>query len=222
MTFVILTAGIDLSVGSIVGVSGMVAGAMLTNGIQHRLASVSPSIRALFETALIALTVGVGVGLINGLLITQLRRGSVHRHPRHALRRPRLGPAASRTARTFPNLVGTPDLGNTGFPDPRCRHVPRHPVIHLCDDRVRPRCGLYRGRARPSAATSTRSAATSAPRRSPAFASISSRSPSIMISGFCAAFAGLIVIASELVASHPAAGETFELNAIAAAVLGGT
>ena len=42
-----------------------------------------------------------------------------------------------------------------------------------------------------------------------------------MISGFCAAFAGLI-IASELVASHPAAGTTFELNAIAAAVLGGT
>src|SRR6201986_2217850 len=42
-----------------------------------------------------------------------------------------------------------------------------------------------------------------------------------MISGFCAAFAGL-VIASELVAAHPATGETFELNAIAAAVLGGT
>src|SRR5580698_1383731 len=33
MTFVILTAGIDLSVGSIVGVSGMIAGYMLTRGI---------------------------------------------------------------------------------------------------------------------------------------------------------------------------------------------
>ena len=42
-----------------------------------------------------------------------------------------------------------------------------------------------------------------------------------MISGFCAAVAGLIV-SSQLVASHPASGETFELNAIAAAVLGGT
>jgi erythritol transport system permease protein len=41
------------------------------------------------------------------------------------------------------------------------------------------------------------------------------------ISGFCAAVAGLIV-SSQLVASHPASGETFELNAIAAAVLGGT
>jgi len=42
-----------------------------------------------------------------------------------------------------------------------------------------------------------------------------------MIAGFCAAIAGLVV-ASQLVASHPASGTTFEMNAIAAAVLGGT
>ena len=42
-----------------------------------------------------------------------------------------------------------------------------------------------------------------------------------MFSGFCAALVGLI-IASQLQAAHPATGETFELNAIAAAVLGGT
>ncbi len=42
-----------------------------------------------------------------------------------------------------------------------------------------------------------------------------------MFSGFCAAIVGL-VISSELMAAHPATGETFELNAIAAAVLGGT
>ena len=42
-----------------------------------------------------------------------------------------------------------------------------------------------------------------------------------MFSGFCAALVGLI-ISSELMAAHPATGETFELNAIAAAVLGGT
>src|SRR3546814_9284189 len=41
-----------------------------------------------------------------------------------------------------------------------------------------------------------------------------------MVSGFCAAVVGLI-IASELQAAHPATGDTFELNAIAAAVLGG-
>jgi erythritol transport system permease protein len=42
-----------------------------------------------------------------------------------------------------------------------------------------------------------------------------------IISGFCAAMVGLIV-ASQLVAAHPATGETYELNAIAAVVLGGT
>jgi erythritol transport system permease protein len=42
-----------------------------------------------------------------------------------------------------------------------------------------------------------------------------------MFSGFCSAIAGLI-IASQLVASHPMSGHMFELTAIAAAVLGGT
>ena len=33
MTFVIITGGIDLSVGSIVGVSGMVAGGLISGGV---------------------------------------------------------------------------------------------------------------------------------------------------------------------------------------------
>ena len=41
------------------------------------------------------------------------------------------------------------------------------------------------------------------------------------ISGFCSALVGLI-IASQLVAAHPLTGDTFELDAIAAVVLGGT
>jgi erythritol transport system permease protein len=42
-----------------------------------------------------------------------------------------------------------------------------------------------------------------------------------VVSGFCAALVGLVV-ASQLAAAHPATGTTFELNAIAAVVLGGT
>ncbi len=42
-----------------------------------------------------------------------------------------------------------------------------------------------------------------------------------MIAGFCASLAGLI-IASQLQASQPSTGESYELNAIAATVLGGT
>ena len=40
-----------------------------------------------------------------------------------------------------------------------------------------------------------------------------------MVSGFFAALAGLI-ISSELTAAAPAAGETYEMNAIAAVVIG--
>ena len=42
-----------------------------------------------------------------------------------------------------------------------------------------------------------------------------------LFSAFCASLVGLVV-ASQLEAAHPATGETFELNAIAAMVLGGT
>jgi erythritol transport system permease protein len=42
-----------------------------------------------------------------------------------------------------------------------------------------------------------------------------------LVSALCAAIVGL-VIASQLEAAHPATGESFELNAIAAVVLGGT
>jgi len=42
-----------------------------------------------------------------------------------------------------------------------------------------------------------------------------------VISGLCSAAVGLI-IASQLSSAHPATGQSFELNAIAAVVLGGT
>ncbi len=59
MTFVILTGGIDLSVGSVLALSGMIcAGLMKNNGM-------SP-----FLSAVIAILVGGGIGLLNGLLIT--------------------------------------------------------------------------------------------------------------------------------------------------------
>ena len=76
-------------------------------------------------------------------------------------------------------------------------------------------------RARRSAGRCTPSAATSGRRCSPASACAQVKLGVYVISGFCAALVGLI-IAAQLGASHPATGETFELNAIAAVVLGGT
>src|SRR5579885_2055916 len=59
MTFVILTAGIDLSVGSIVGVSGMIAGALLTRGIPVNIFA-SANFRQVVERILLPPTVGDG------------------------------------------------------------------------------------------------------------------------------------------------------------------
>src|SRR5205823_3231364 len=61
MTFVILTAGIDLSVGSIVGLSGIVCASMLTRG--H---GVAADVGA-------GLLTGVAVGVANGAVITMVR-----------------------------------------------------------------------------------------------------------------------------------------------------
>ena len=218
MTFVILTAGIDLSVGSIVGISGMVAGTLLTRGVPLDLFGVTifPNV---VETIAISLGVGTCVGLINGLLITRLNvapfiatLGTLYIARGAAL--------LTSDGATFSNLVGNPNLGNTGFPFLGSGTVLGIPfsivalvVFAAVAAYVAARTPF--GRHVYAVGGNERAAALSGVRvnRIKIFA--------YMISGFCAAFAGL-VIASELVAAHPASGETFELNAIAAAVLGGT
>jgi len=59
--FVILTGGIDLSVGSILGLSGGVTALLLANGV------------SIPVTILAGLVVGLVVGLINGLLVSRLK-----------------------------------------------------------------------------------------------------------------------------------------------------
>src|SRR5580692_8276790 len=70
MTFVIITGGIDLSVGSIVGLCGMVAGGLILHGIDLRFGY------TLFfnvpEIILITLALGALIGVVNGFLITRL------------------------------------------------------------------------------------------------------------------------------------------------------
>ncbi|HJB15936.1 MAG TPA: ABC transporter permease [Candidatus Blautia excrementipullorum] len=60
MTFVILTGGIDLSVGSVVGITGVIVGSFLQNGTNWVLAS------------LIALVISIICGIINGWLIAYI------------------------------------------------------------------------------------------------------------------------------------------------------
>jgi erythritol transport system permease protein len=217
MTFVIITGGIDLSVGSIVGLCGMVAGYLVLNGIDLQ---VGYTIYFnVFEIALITLAVGILIGAVNGLLITRLNvapfiatLGVLYVARGLAL--------LSSDGRTFPNLVGKPDLGTTGFGFLGAGRLLGLPVsiwILVVVAVGAAYLAKYTplGRHIFAVGGNERAARISGVRVNMVKMFV------YMFSGFCAAVVGLI-ISSELMAAHPATGESFELNAIAAAVLGGT
>jgi erythritol transport system permease protein len=217
MTFVIITGGIDLSVGSIVGLCAMVAGFLVLNGIDLQIGyTVYFNVP---EIILITLLVGSLIGAINGLLITKLNvapfiatLGTLYVARGAAL--------LSSDGRTFPNLVGNPDLGNTGYGYLGAGRILGLPmsvwlliVVALGAAYLAKYTPL--GRHIFAVGGNERAARISGVRVNMVKMFV------YMFSGFCAGIVGLI-ISSELMASHPATGETFELNAIAAAVLGGT
>jgi erythritol transport system permease protein len=217
MTFVIITGGIDLSVGSIVGLCGMVAGGLILHGLDLRFGyTVFFNIP---EIMMITLALGILIGLLNGLLITRLNvapfiatLGTLYVARGAALL---LSDGA-----TFPNLEGNPAFGTTGYAFLGAGYVLGLPVsiwilIALALIAAYIAGWTPLGRHIFAVGGNERAAALSGIRVNRVKLFV------YMFSGFCAAIVGLIV-SSELMAAHPATGETFELNAIAAAVLGGT
>ncbi|QKC86197.1 ABC transporter permease [Mesorhizobium sp. NZP2077] len=217
MTFVIITGGIDLSVGSIVGLCGMVAGYLVLNGIDLQIGYTIYF--NVFEIALITLAVGIAIGAVNGLLITRLNvapfiatLGVLYVARGLAL--------LSSDGRTFPNLVGKPELGTTGFGFLGAGRLLGLPVA-IWILIVVALAAAYLAKYTP---LGRRIFAVGGNERASRISGVRVNMVKMfvyMFSGFCAAIVGLI-ISSELMASHPATGESFELNAIAAAVLGGT
>jgi erythritol transport system permease protein len=217
-TFVILTAGIDLSVGSIAGLIGMVAGALLNNGlILHPL-----GIIIYFNVpivVLIGLGLGGGIGAINATVVTRFRVApfiatlgmlSVAR-----------GLAdLSDGGNTFANLGGTSRHGNTGFgylAGGKLLGIPFEIVLFvfvvLVATFVAKRTAFGR-----------RVYAVGGNERAAELAGIRVKRVKYgvyMISGVCAALTGLL-ITSELASAFPDTATSYELNAIAAVVLGGT
>lgn len=217
MTFVIITGGIDLSVGSIVGLCAMVAGWLVLNGVDTGLGYTVWF--NTWEIVGITLAVGIGVGLINGLLITRLNvapfiatLGTLYIARGAAL--------LSSGGRTFPNLSGSEEFGTASFPFIGTGSVLGLPVmvwlmvgVALAAHYISRRTPLGR-----------HIYAVGGNERGAALSGVKVNRVKLFVyafSGFCAALVG-IIIASQLQAAHPATGETFELNAIAAAVLGGT
>jgi erythritol transport system permease protein len=216
MLLVILTGGIDLSVGSIVGLSGIVAGVLLEGWELTSLDVILyPQVWAVI---VISLAVGTVVGGINGLLITRFNvapfiatLGMLYVARGAAL--------LISNGSTFPRLGGSEELGNTGFSFLGIGRVLGVPVsiwlmvlfavaVWLLIRKTAFGRWLY---------------ATGGNARAAELSGVPVRKVTMrvyMISGLCAAMVGLI-IASELTSAAPQAGETYELNAIAAVVIGG-
>lgn len=74
MTFVILTAGIDLSVGSLLALAGLVGAYVAKGGLESRFAvGVADVGNPAFLALLAAIAVGIAGGAIQGLVVTRLR-----------------------------------------------------------------------------------------------------------------------------------------------------
>lgn len=217
MTFVIITGGIDLSVGSVVGLTGMVAGYLLLNGFDP---GFGWSIQFnTFEIVVIVCLVGIFVGWINGVLVTKLNvapfiatLGTLYVARGAAL--------LLSNGRTFPNLNGNPDYGSASFPLIGTGSFLGLPVM-IWTLVVVTLVAIYIARRTP---LGRHIYATGGNERGAALSGVRVNRTKLfvyMFSGMMAAIVG-IIIASQLKAAHPATGEFFELNAIAAAVLGGT
>lgn len=216
MTFAILTGGIDLSVGSIAGLGGMVAGYLLTQGIPLGGTTLYPSTTAVVLLTICACLV---IGMLNGWLITKAgvtpfiaTLGTLYIARGIAL--------LISNGKTFPGLAGSAAHGNTGFPAFGQSFILRIPtpvwmmiLIFLIAWTIAERTPFGR---HIYAIGGNERAARLAGIRVERVILIT-----YLFSAACAALVGLI-IASQLEAAHPATGESFELNAIAAVVLGGT
>ncbi len=217
VTFVILTAGIDLSVGSIAGLAGMIAGGLLYEGLK-----LPGGHTVWFSTVMvvaIGILVGAAVGALNGVLITKLNvapfiatLGVLYVARGFADLRSGGG--------TFPDLAGTPARHNTGFDVLGIKSWFGVPVsiwimIAVAALAIIVTTRTPFGRRVYAVGGNERAAELSGIRTSRI------KMAAYIISGACAALAGLI-LTSELGAAYPDTATTYELNAIAAAVLGGT
>jgi erythritol transport system permease protein len=216
VTFVILTGGIDLSVGSIAGLASMIAGGLLFKGLGVPGGTIFFSVAVVI---LVGILVGALVGAVNGLFITRFKVAPFIA-TLGMLYVARGAAQLISNGGTFPDLAGAPEHGNQGF------HVIG--VDSLLGIPVAVWIMIVVTAAAIVVTTRTpfgrRVFAVGGNERAAVLAGIRVNRIKIavyVISGCCAALAGLL-LTSELGAAYPDTATTYELNAIAAAVLGGT
>ena len=216
MLLVILNGGIDLSVGSTLGLCGVVAG-FLMQGV-----TLSAVGYVLYPPVwvVVVLTCALGgfVGLINGVLVARFKvpafvatLGVMYVARGVAL--------LITNGLTYNDLGGKAQLGNTGFSWLGFNHLLGIPigvlvlaVVALIGNLVLTRTAF--GRWLYASGGNERAAELSGVPVKPVQVSV------YVLSGICAAAAGLI-LSSQLTSAGPTAGISYELTAIAAVVIGG-
>ena len=204
MTFVILTGGIDLSVGSILAISGAICASLLV------------SVQNIFVAVIAALVVGTVVGFINGFIITKGRL------------QPFIATLSTMTILRGLTLVytdgkpitlGSGDLAlNFGqIGGGKILGIPTPALIMIITFAFCAYILKNTQMGRYTYALGSNEEATK-------LSGINTDKVKITvytISGILAAVAG-IIITSRLYSAQPTAGDGYELDAIAAVVLGGT
>lgn len=216
MLLVILNGGIDLTVGSMLGLSGVIAG-FLMQGVRIEALGV-----AIFPPVWVVVVccclLGAFIGLVNGVLISRFNvapfvatLGMLYVVRGIAL--------LITNGLTYNNLAGKPELGNTGFDwlgFQRLASVPVGVIVMIVVALI-------------ASVVLNRSVfgrwlyASGGNERAAELSGVPVKRVKVWVyvaSGVCSAIAGL-VLASELTSAGPTAGTTYELTAIAAVVIGG-
>jgi erythritol transport system permease protein len=217
MLLTILHGGIDLSVGSTVGLSGIVAGYLLSGWDMPLTDMVAYP--AVWVVIVVALGVGALVGFINGWLVSRLNMAPFIA----TLGMLYVGRGLAKVISnglTFTRLLGDETLGNTGFltllagkplgiPAPVWVMIVVAMLLSYLLTRTPFGRWLYGvgGNERASQLSGV------------PWRKVKTRV--YVISGICSAIVGLL-LAADLRAATPRSGEFYELNAIAAVVIGGT
>jgi ribose/xylose/arabinose/galactoside ABC-type transport system permease subunit len=195
MTFVILIGGIDLSVGSVVAFSGIVCATLVSNGLSMA-SAVSAGLLAGLAAGLLngALVTGIGVpAFIVTLATMQIVRGAAYKYTNAR--------TITDLPESFASLSGTATTAIIML------------AIFLASWILLNRTAFGR-----------HVYAIGGNKEAALLSGVRVRRVQLIVYSLCGLFAGLsgILVASRLNAGYPRAGEFYELDAIAAVVVGGT
>ena len=216
MLLVVLNGGIDLSVGSILGLSGCIAGFLMQGATLDAFGVILyPPV---WVVVILTCALGAFTGLINGVLIAWFKvpafvatLGVLYVARGVAL--------LMTNGLTYNALQGKPELGNEGFNWLGFNRIADVPIGVIVLATLAILTGLLLSRT----AFGRWLYASGGNQRAAELSGVPVKRVQIivyMLSGICASIAGL-VLSSQLTSAGPTAGQSYELTAIAAVVIGG-